>query len=493
MSVNTAVVLPLVSTLTKNTLNGSEGVATVYLAVFSIGIAAGSALASWLASGRIILIPSPIGAVTMGIFMLDLASVTLNTVTPATELGVGAFFGVGPGIHVGIDLLGIAISGGLIIVPAFAAVQAWAAAAERARIIGAVNITSAGAIVAGAVSVALLQMAGVTAPQLFLLLAAASFVVGILFFRFLPTNPLTDLLSIVFRAFYRLEVKGAENLTKGSANPIIALNHVNFLDAALALSLLDQEPVFAIDYGISQLWWVRPLLKFTRAMPLDPTKPMAVRTLINAVKGGDPLVIFPEGRLTVTGSLMKVYDGAGLVADKCDSTIIPVHPADPRAGAPPFPAESHRHRPRAGQAFGGARAEGQASAPGARSRALSDHVRSRLPHHPDRSDDHCGAHGGGRPAWSGQDRRRRSDRRPPLLPPAPRRRAPDRWKADALGGGGPGDRRNASQYERRRGDDRRADLGRPRSRHDQLQQRQREHRMRDHGPGNAADDLHRDV
>ena len=77
--------------------------------------------------------------------------------------------------------------------------------------------------------------------------------------------------------------------------------------------------MFAIDSAMAQNWWVKPFLRFTRAMPLDPTKPMATRTLINAVKGGEPLIIFPEGRLTVTGSLMKIYDGAGLIADKTDA------------------------------------------------------------------------------------------------------------------------------------------------------------------------------
>src|SRR4029079_1740919 len=69
---------------------------------------------------------------------------------------------------------------------------------------------------------------------------------------------------------------------------------------------------------------VKPFLRFTRAMPLDPTKPMATRTLINAVKSGEPLIILPEGRITVTGSLMKIYDGAGLIADKTDAYVVPV-------------------------------------------------------------------------------------------------------------------------------------------------------------------------
>ena len=77
---------------------------------------------------------------------------------------------------------------------------------------------------------------------------------------------------MIFRAFYRLEVTGLENVAKAGPNAIIALNHVSFLDAAVALSFLEREPVFAIDSGIAQRWWVKPFLRLTRAMPLDPTQ-----------------------------------------------------------------------------------------------------------------------------------------------------------------------------------------------------------------------------
>ena len=228
-----------------------------------------------------------------------------------------------------------------------------------------------------------------------MLLGLATLVVAVAIAKTMPANWLMDFLSIVYRALYRAEVKGVENLQNAGVNPIIALNHVSFLDAGLALSLLGKEPVFAIDSAMAKNWWVKPFLRFTRAMPLDPTKPMATRTLIYAVREGNPLIIFPEGRITVTGSLMKVYDGAGLIADKIDAFVVPVridglrvhavHPAVAGAGAAALVSQGHGDRARAGQAHGRSGAQGQVPPPGGGRGALRDHVESRVPHHVDRS------------------------------------------------------------------------------------------------------------
>ena len=157
-----------------------------------------------------------------------------------------------------------------------------------------------------------------------MLMGLASLGVAYAIGRTMPASALSDALSIIYRALFRIEVKGLENLHKAGPNVIIALNHVSFLDAGLAMSLRSRKPVFAIDVGIARMWWVKPFLKLTDALPLDPMRPLAVRTLIDAVKAGKALIIFPEGRITVTGSLMKVYDGAAMIADKADAEVVPV-------------------------------------------------------------------------------------------------------------------------------------------------------------------------
>jgi acyl-[acyl-carrier-protein]-phospholipid O-acyltransferase/long-chain-fatty-acid--[acyl-carrier-protein] ligase len=318
-----AVVLSLLPPLVKDTLGGTEDVVTVFLAVFSVAVAVGSGLAAWLCAGRVILLPAVIGAMLLGIFSCDVAW-TIWGAAPAAAQGVGAVFSSTAGLHVAADLGGMAIASGLFIVPIFAALQSWAHPERRGRVIAGVNVLNAACMVVGAGIVAGLQAAGLALPALFALIGVATLAAAYAIAKTMPANGMMDFLSMLFRAFYRLEVHGAENFEAAGPNAIIALNHVSFLDAALALSILPREPIFAIDSGMAKKWWVKPFLRFTNAMPLDPTSPMGTRTLINAVKAGSPLVIFPEGRLTVTGSLMKVYDGAGLIADKTRAMVVPV-------------------------------------------------------------------------------------------------------------------------------------------------------------------------
>src|SRR5215472_16389514 len=319
------VVTTLLAPLIQTALGGDEGVINAYLAVFSVAVAVGSGLAAWLASGRIVLIPTVFGAVLLAVFAIDLGWITTGLVAGQQGRGIAEVFGGAAGVHVALDLAGIAIGGGLFIVPSFAAVQAWAGVDRRARVVAAVNVLNALFMTAAALIVAaLLEVANVAAPTILIGLGLLNLVAAVVILRTMPANPMRDLLSVILRAFFRLEVKGVDNIAKAGPNAIIALNHVSFLDAAVALSLLEREPVFAIDSTIAQRWWVKPFLKFTRAMPLDPTKPLAIRTLIHVVTGGDPLIIFPEGRITVTGSLMKVYDGAAMIADKSDAMLLPV-------------------------------------------------------------------------------------------------------------------------------------------------------------------------
>ena len=112
--------------------------------------------------------------------------------------------------------------------------------------------------------------------------------------------------------------------TKGSGK-VIAFNHVSFLDPLVAYALCDDEPVFAVDCTMAELWWVRPAVALVSAHTIDPFRPFALRSLVAAARRGRTVIIFPEGRLTVTGGLMKIYPGAAYLALKAHVPVVPVH------------------------------------------------------------------------------------------------------------------------------------------------------------------------
>jgi acyl-[acyl-carrier-protein]-phospholipid O-acyltransferase/long-chain-fatty-acid--[acyl-carrier-protein] ligase len=180
------VVLSLLPPLIKTLIGGNEYTVTAYLAVFSIAVGVGSGLAAAIARGRIVLKTTLVGAVLLGGFALDLGVATLDA-TPATSpQGPGVVFASAIGIRVAADLCGLAIAGGLFIVPAFAAMQAWSGADYRARTIAAANVLNAAFMTGGTIIVALMQKYGATLPMLFLLIGAATLLVALAIWKTMP-------------------------------------------------------------------------------------------------------------------------------------------------------------------------------------------------------------------------------------------------------------------------------------------------------------------
>jgi MFS family permease len=180
------VVLSLLPPLIKVVNGGNEDTVTVFLAMFSVAVGAGSGLAAVIAQGRIVLKTTLFGAILLGVFALDLGIATLHANSTPSAQGPAAVLTSALGIRTAVDLCGLAVAGGLFIVPAFAAVQAWSAIDHRARTIAAVNVLNAAFMTGATIAVAVMQKYGATVPILFFLIGIATLGAAAAIWRTMP-------------------------------------------------------------------------------------------------------------------------------------------------------------------------------------------------------------------------------------------------------------------------------------------------------------------
>lgn len=134
---------------------------------------------------------------------------------------------------------------------------------------------------------------------------------------------LKTLLRAVCKILFRVETRGSANLPEDSKLLVIA-NHESFLDGLLLGLFLPFRATFVVHTTVLNNPIFRLLLARVPHLAVDPTSPLAMKKVIKLLESGQPVVIFPEGRITMTGSLMKVYDGPGFVAAKTGAAILPV-------------------------------------------------------------------------------------------------------------------------------------------------------------------------
>ena len=132
------------------------------------------------------------------------------------------------------------------------------------------------------------------------------------------------LLRTLLKLIYKVEVKGLEHYRAAGNRVLIIANHTSFLDGVLLTVFLPGRLNFAINTEISRHWYAQLVKPFVGLFVLDPIRPFSVRGMIRYLQQDKRVVIFPEGRITMTGALMKIYHGPGLIADRSGANVLPV-------------------------------------------------------------------------------------------------------------------------------------------------------------------------
>ena len=172
-------------TYAKEVIGADEQVATLFLAVFSVGIGAGSLACNSLLKGEVSGRYVPWAAVGMSVasVLLYFASVREVPLPGTPEIGIAAFLGSLQNLAVLLCLLSISFFGGLYIVPLYAIIQSRSEESRMARVIACTNIMDSLFMVLSAVGTTALLAMGVSIPRIFLIMAILTVIAAVLIRR----------------------------------------------------------------------------------------------------------------------------------------------------------------------------------------------------------------------------------------------------------------------------------------------------------------------
>ena len=313
---------------TRVILHGNEFITTGLLAAFAIGVGIGSLLCERMSDHRVELGLVPFGSIGLSLFAVD-----LYFAQPfASSVGVDsvAEFLARPGSwRILIDLCLLGAFGGFYSVPLYALIQQRSKRKHLSRIIAANNIINAIFMVgASLLSIALLS-AGLSIPELFLVIAALNALVAAYIYTLLPEFLMRFLAWIIISVFYRVRPSGIENIPdEGPA--VVVCNHVSFMDPVILGGSIRRPLRFVMYYKIFEIPFVNFFFRTAKAIPIASARENL--TLMNEafdkvdaeLAAGNVVCIFPEGAITRDGEVQRFRPGIERIIARRAVPVIPV-------------------------------------------------------------------------------------------------------------------------------------------------------------------------
>jgi len=312
--------------LAKNVFNGSPLLATLFMAMFSIGIAIGSFLCSKMAGKKVELGIVPIGAIG-----LTLAGMFVGTIDiQATEhvRGIDALFDSDI-LKMLLGLLVLAISGGLFIVPMYAYIQSESSQENLSRNIAALNMLNAAFMAAAAIFAIFVLKFGNSIQGLFFITAVMNAVISVYIFHKVPDYIVRFGAWLLVHSLYRVDKQGLANIpAQGAA--VLACNHVSFVDPIIVSAVMERRVRFVMYYKIYQLPVIHYLFKLMGAIPIASAKQdaelldRAYEQIAEALQQGELVCIFPEGGLTPDGDIQPFKHGIEKILKRTPVPVVPM-------------------------------------------------------------------------------------------------------------------------------------------------------------------------
>lgn len=314
----------------KDYLHGDESVVTLILMVFSVGIALGSMLCERLSGRKVEIGLVPFGSLGLTLFGLLLwwgaGSVEAASVE-YTWLGLmsqpAAWWVMG-------CILGLGVFGGFYIVPLYALIQARTRDEERARVIAANNILNALFMVLSAVTaIALLTQAGLSIPELFLVISLMNVAVNVYIFKVVPEFTMRFLVWLLSHSMYRVSHDNLEAIPDEGAC-VLVCNHVSFVDALLIGGAVRRPVRFVMYYKIYNLPVLNFIFRTAGTVPIaarhedEQVYEEAFRRIGEYLDAGEVVCIFPEGKLTGNGEINEFRNGIARIIDEHPVPVIPM-------------------------------------------------------------------------------------------------------------------------------------------------------------------------